>query len=105
MVMFCTASSTAGPPPCHQYVVSAAPDPPSRWARVPWPTLVTARSASAIPRSTGAGNMRWAYWISWLLGVVAHGDPPEVLPAAGVAHVSPRAADPALSAPNVAAFI
>ncbi len=57
--MFWTAWSLAAPVPSYQRL--ASPPLPSRNARVPWVTDETARSGSAMPRSTGSGNIRSTY--------------------------------------------
>src|SRR5262245_66410257 len=63
--MPCTARSRAEPPPWYQD--DPSPPRPVSHASVPCATDDTARSGSAIPRSTGAGNIRSAYWLFTLL--------------------------------------
>src|SRR4029453_7902102 len=58
MTMLWTAFSLTLPPPSYQ--LAPSPPAPSRYELVPNRTLHTARSASAIPRSTGAPNLRSA---------------------------------------------
>ena len=53
-----TARSDADPPPWYQ--ADPSPPRPVSQASVPWVTEETARSGSAMPRSTGAGNIRSA---------------------------------------------
>src|SRR6185437_10092419 len=57
--MFWTAWSFAAPVPSYQRL--ASPPLPSRKARVPWVTDETARSGSAMPWSSGSGNIRSTY--------------------------------------------
>src|SRR6516225_6137017 len=69
--MFWTAWSLAAPVPSYQRL--ASPPLPSRKARVPWVTDETARSGSAMPRSTGSGNMRSTYSGSCAMVVLSFG--------------------------------
>src|SRR5262245_22095021 len=74
MVMFWTARSPSPPPPSYHSL--PAPPSPSRYELVPNRTLHTARSASAMPRSTGASNIRSAYRRCSLSGRSAIDAPP-----------------------------